>query len=62
MPRAKQLAHLQTLVENLPEPVPRHDFDSTHHPFSVTPSNIGEQGDETSMIDHWLEILFGSHS
>ena len=55
MPWAKQLAHLQNLLEKLPESTPHRNFDLTRYSFSIE-----EYGDEISAINHRLKVIFGS--
>lgn len=60
MPKSKQLARLQLLLENLPDSIPFCDHQSTHYSFSVNDEEVAEYGDETSAINHRLEVVFGS--
>jgi len=60
MSQNRQLAHLQSLLENLPELLPYHDLGSTQYSFSVSNDDIKEYGDEASATNHQLEIVFGS--
>ena len=60
MPHSEQLACLQNLLENLPESIPYCDLSSTRYSFSITAEEVAKYGDETSAINHRLEIIFGS--
>ena len=56
----KQLSYLQHLLENLPNSVPFCDLQSTQFSFSVSRDEIEDFGDQTSAINHRLEVVFGS--
>ena len=60
MSSKRQLLDLQHLLENLPDSIPYCDINSTCYSFSISSDEIEEYGDETSAINHRLEVNFGS--
>ena len=62
MSQSKQLAHLQHLLENLPDSIPHHDLTSSQYSFIISDDEVETYGDETSATNHRLEVTFGSRS
>ena len=60
MSQSEQLACLQCLLENLPDLVPYYDTQSTSYCFAISNDDIEEYDDENSVVNHMLEVTFGS--
>ena len=55
----ERLTYLKQLLVDLPELTPYNHVQSTNYDFSVSGEEIEEYGDETSAINHRLEVNFG---